>query len=369
MRKPPPLVSQSVPVSQLLGELQVSGSYEAIAVDDGKTYLVTMRDVLPISHPERTRVRRVSRRVRSLGKDSTVLDAVSAMIGGKRRAVPIMEGVSAIGILSQAEVVSALAESRDLEHIKCRDIMRSPVACVSPRDSISVARSIMLTRAISHLPVVERQTRLVGILTAKAIVESLIQPREKMKPGERTGEVVRTWDMAVKGLMDRRPLTAREGSSVLSVIRDMKRVGKQACVVKAKKSVDGIITPIEIVGLLLRFKRKRQLPVYIVGLPETGDFRDVSIARDKIMRIVKRSLKLHPDIQEVIVSVDQKRKPGKRTLYTIRARAYSPTERIVARSQAWYLSKAFDQLCEKLDRRLRKAKHEPPSVRSSARAR
>ena len=366
MRDSPLVFSSTDTVSELLGSLYQSGSYEALVAYENRVGLITVRDLLGISHPERTLLGKIAKSAPYLSPESTVLDAVNSMVANKIRALPILENGEIIGIISQKEIVNALPESSIFEEIMCKEVMKVPVISVDVNDKVSTARSIMRRHGISHLPAVNARGWLKGMITAKDIVFAFIQPGAGVTRGERVGETVRTRDMPVKALMDRRPLTATQKEPLLGVVRDFKRYEKDACVVKKGSGVLGIITSREIIPLLLSFKVERALPVYILGLPEFGDFLDVETAQSKIIRVLDKGLSFYRDVQEVVVDVKQRKRRGGRTLYQVTARVYSPTKRFSVSAEGWYLSKAFDNLCRKLDRKLgsvKKRKRKPETLR------
>ncbi len=60
---------------------------------------------------------------------------------------------------------------------RAEDYMVSPVITVYPEDTISHARKLMLERGIRRIPVVDRQGKLVGIITVRDLVRILSQRR------------------------------------------------------------------------------------------------------------------------------------------------------------------------------------------------
>ena len=127
--------------------------------------------------------------------------------------------------------------------------------------------------------------------------------------------------------------------------------------VDLRRVILGIITPRELLLPLLRFRKVEELPVYIVGL--LGTELERSVAEEKVRRVVERSLKIHPYINEVSVRVKQSRTRGTQTRYEVTARVLSAEEQFIAEEEGWDLIKVFDKLCDALDKALRKSKHEP----------
>lgn len=79
-----------------------------------------------------------------------------------------------IGILTERDILKAIAEGLDPKAIEARDIMTKEVITISSTATIEDAASLMLERKIKKLPVV-RGEKLVGIITASDI--AVIQPK------------------------------------------------------------------------------------------------------------------------------------------------------------------------------------------------
>ncbi|MFQ6053047.1 MAG: HPF/RaiA family ribosome-associated protein [Candidatus Bathyarchaeia archaeon] len=120
--------------------------------------------------------------------------------------------------------------------------------------------------------------------------------------------------------------------------------------------------------LILRFRAEEELPVYLLGLSDE-DFPERAIAESKLRRVVRRNMKLHPHITEVSVRVKRQKTRGERARYEATARVMSAEEQVLAEAEGWDLLQVFDELCETLDKALRKSKHEPRRIRSRRRSR
>ncbi len=80
-----------------------------------------------------------------------------------------------LGILTEQGIVHKIvSRGKDPEQTLVEDIMKSNIVTVTPNDSIDYAMSLMLTRNIRQLPVVDDNNRLVGIVTRNDIVK--VQP-------------------------------------------------------------------------------------------------------------------------------------------------------------------------------------------------
>ncbi|RJS74173.1 hypothetical protein CW710_02045 [Candidatus Bathyarchaeota archaeon] len=107
---------------------------------------------------------------------------------------------------------------------------------------------------------------------------------------------------------------------------------------------------------LTLFRFKERIHVYILGLPETGDFLDAMTIQDKIYRTLGRGIAFRDDIREVVVDVKRRKRNGTRVLYQVKANVYSSTKPLTLTAHGWYLAEVFDELCRMLDRALVRSK-------------
>lgn len=358
MNKSPVRVSELQTIADLIGAFKETNCYEALISGKDTFGLVTVRDLLDIGHPERTRIENITHLVGSVKPNDLIIDAVDVMMRHNIRAVPIIEEGKLFGLISQGDVIDAIHDSNDLRKTSAEEVMISPVKTINVDDSVANARKLMINNRFSHLPVIDKDGRLKGMITAKDITFTFIQPQKGVEVGERIGETIRTWNAPVKTLMDEHPYTGTESESLFNIIQGFINQKKSACVVIHGDKPIGIITPREIISLLLRFTDHKTPSIYVLGLNKEDVIFDVEIARQKVLNVIDSNLPIHPDIEEVLIHVEKARKQGVRTLYEVRARVWSTTERIHVKAEGWDLPSVFDDLTYRLDRKLKEAKRD-----------
>ena len=110
---------------------------------------------------------------------ATIAEVVQVLVGRQIGAVLVMSGDSILGVLSERDVVCALAAGRgDLLERRVRDMMTSPVVTISPDDSVVGAMRLMTDRRLRHLPVLE-SGRLVGLVSIGDLVKARIELAER----------------------------------------------------------------------------------------------------------------------------------------------------------------------------------------------
>ena len=101
---------------------------------------------------------------------------------------PIVEGDRLVGALTDRDItVRVVAEGRDPQTVKVRDVASTDVITVDPQQDLDEALKLMARHQVRRLPVVEEDGRLVGVV-AQADVAEEAKPK---KVGELVEEISR----------------------------------------------------------------------------------------------------------------------------------------------------------------------------------
>jgi CBS domain-containing protein/ribosome-associated translation inhibitor RaiA len=356
--------------SKVKGELEKTGRYEALVVGGGKIGMVTIRDLLNAEQLEQTKVERLwkSQWQTPVTSDSWVGGVSTELVRINARALPVVENMKPIGIISQVDIVGALADCNELKRTPARDIAKIQPVVLGVFAKVAEARKLMLDRGFSHVPIVKEE-KLVGMVTAQDIVKHFSAGIGRAKTGERAGQKISKYPGTVEGLMDEHPLTFSPDASALDVAKGLRDHEKSAAlIVDEKGGVYGIITPKELLQLIAEPEGEPELPISIVGLTNE-EFLEKSLAEEKLKKAVNLGLKLHPDIDNVQVVVKKTGKGGEKGRYEISVRIHTPREQFQTSNEGYDLVKTFDGLVAALEKLLKQAKHEPSKVSRRGRGR
>jgi CBS domain-containing protein len=102
----------------------------------------------------------------SLGPQATVLEAARFMAENRIGAVLVLDGERLVGMFSERDILQrVVAEGRDPSRSTVGEVMTTEVACCTPDTSIEEARGAMKNRRIRHLPVIDGNERLLGVIS------------------------------------------------------------------------------------------------------------------------------------------------------------------------------------------------------------
>ena len=108
--------------------------------------------------------------VRTVAPDASLHDAADAMAAASVGALVLSEGRgSAVGIVSERDLVRALAERRDPATTRTRDIASTTLVWCDARATLAEVAEEMMDRYVRHV-LVEDRGRLVGIVSAHDVL-------------------------------------------------------------------------------------------------------------------------------------------------------------------------------------------------------
>jgi len=108
----------------------------------------------------------MTRGVRSMSPQDPVVAAAQAMDELNVGVIPVCEGEKVVGMVTDRDiVVRGVAQQADPKTMKLADVMSTNVRCVHEDDDIEDVLNQMADAQIRRLPVVDRNEKLVGIVS------------------------------------------------------------------------------------------------------------------------------------------------------------------------------------------------------------
>ena len=107
----------------------------------------------------------MSKDVKVISPDTTIREAAHAMLEGNFGMLPVSENDRMVGAISDRDIaIRAVAEGKGPD-TKVRDVMSEGISWAYEDDTVDKAAKIMSERQVRRLPVVNRDKRLVGIVS------------------------------------------------------------------------------------------------------------------------------------------------------------------------------------------------------------
>ncbi|MBC5783984.1 CBS domain-containing protein [Ramlibacter sp. USB13] len=108
----------------------------------------------------------MTRDVRTLGPNDTVVDAARCMDELNVGVIPVCEGEKLVGVVTDRDiVVRGVAQQGEVGSMKLADVMSGHVRCAREDDDVDKVLSEMAEAQIRRLPVVDGNERLMGIVS------------------------------------------------------------------------------------------------------------------------------------------------------------------------------------------------------------
>jgi CBS domain-containing protein len=113
--------------------------------------------------------------VHSVPPDVSVTECVRRMSELKIGAMLVMEGDRLVGIFTERDAMTrVLGDGLDPTRTSISEVMSSEPVCVSPSTTLEEARSLVTTRRIRHLPVVDHG-KVVGMVSSGDLTHWLVR--------------------------------------------------------------------------------------------------------------------------------------------------------------------------------------------------
>ena len=121
------------------------------------------------------------RDVWSIAPEATVFDALELMAEKNCGALIVLDESRLAGIFSERDYArKIILEGKASRRTPVREIMTEVVATVKHNDSVERCMEVMTDRRIRHLPVLDDDDEIVGVISIGDVVASIISDQEFM---------------------------------------------------------------------------------------------------------------------------------------------------------------------------------------------
>ncbi|MGD0689473.1 MAG: CBS domain-containing protein [Candidatus Bathyarchaeia archaeon] len=116
----------------------------------------------------------MSKPVRTVKPDEKLTAAVAAMDNNSIGSVVVLDGETAIGIITEGDVVEQISKGAQILLEPVKQVMSKPLITGTPDMAVQDAVNLMLEKRIRQLPIVEG-SKLVGIVTDRDLMRSVLR--------------------------------------------------------------------------------------------------------------------------------------------------------------------------------------------------
>jgi CBS domain-containing protein len=117
--------------------------------------------------------------VQSIGPGASVLNAALLMNEHKIGSLIVMDGGRVVGIFSERDIMQRVVVSRrDPSETPVADVMTTEVICCRPHTTLDEARGVMKNRRIRHVPVLDDNDQLCGLISIGDLNAHAMQEHE-----------------------------------------------------------------------------------------------------------------------------------------------------------------------------------------------
>jgi len=115
-------------------------------------------------------------RVVSISPTATVRDAAKSMAAANVGCAIIMQGRKVVGMFTERDVLKrVLLNNLDVDSVQVGDVMTTELICAGGEHGANDARFLMQRHHIRHLPVLDEQGDLLGVLSIRDLIEDEVR--------------------------------------------------------------------------------------------------------------------------------------------------------------------------------------------------
>ncbi|WP_048151975.1 CBS domain-containing protein [Palaeococcus ferrophilus] len=347
------------PLSEAIGIFEKEDP-DLIVVFEGKTYKgILTQDLIIRSHlkwdPTKAKVRDVYKPAGILNPKDDLSRAAKLMLEIDSRSLPVGESKKEIiGVISDVEILRRLAKE-EFGKKKVEELMTKEVITLGPDDTVAKALATMRDNAISRIPVVDEEGKLLGLVTLHDLIIRFMKPRFKAQFGEVAGEKIPPFSTQLREVMIRGVITIGPEASIKEAVGSLVENDIDGLVVvDGENRVVGILTTKD---LLLPISKMTEKEVHFY-LQLGGDAHVLSdFTRERIIADVRKFVDGYEDAlgNEGIIYLTIRRFPEKFRgvhLYQARMRVVTDRGSYVATGETWGAIQAVHDAIRAIERQI-----------------
>ncbi len=115
----------------------------------------------------------------AIGPDAPVIDAIRLMAQKQVGALVVLDGSALAGMLSERDYARKIVlEGRSSKDTPVREIMTAEVVTIGLEHTVQGCMQMVTERRIRHLPVVDREGAVLGVVSIGDLVKAVIEDQQ-----------------------------------------------------------------------------------------------------------------------------------------------------------------------------------------------
>jgi len=325
-------------VSQLIGNLKETHSYEGFIEENNRTSSVMLRDILDVDNAVTTKLSTIMAPVPRLNAGDSANFAAKLMFEHRIRSLPVYEKGKIQGKITSMALTKAFVESSGSK-FTIPKIMTSDPITVDVSDTAAKARSVMMRRKIDQLPIVEAK-KLIGAVTSDDIVFSMLLPvvERENKGSLRKGRFANT----VSSLAGENTTTNEPRDSLSKVLQNMIKFSTNYSIIVEDGLVSGIVTFRDFLKVVPFGGTAEPVPVTIIGLPDNP--LEAELVKSKFTAAVEQLRIMDPTVTDVRAIIKNKMINSQKMLYQVQVFVDSTEWHENYKVEGYDISKVFSEI-------------------------
>lgn len=352
--KQPVVINQEQPITKALSFFD-KGLRSLLVVDsENKAIgLLESKNVLRSRIQPTSRVRTFMKPLVKISPETTIIESAREMLNSSVKALLIYDQSqpSTIKILTEEDVLRSAEEF--FKTIRVSNIMVRGVVVEKPSTPLGIIINLMRERNIAHIPILEN-SKLVGVVSAKDIVEKLNRPEKKQRLGELAGEKEHLLKIPVEAVMSKNPQVLRSDNNLALAMRLMLDNKISSIIItdnigSKNEIILGIITRHDILALIASQGLSQELGITMVGDFEKLDVFEKRFMEKELHRFMNKVKKMFTNPKIIVHLKAIKYHADKNSqLFNIRLKLYTPMGLLVVHHEGFGALTMLQTALEKL---------------------
>ncbi len=290
-----------------------------------------------------------------ISPDASLVDVADYMYRLNYKALPVFSDGKLEGIVSEQDVIRALAGSDEISKKTAHEFMTPMPYSVTQSERLGKAVSIMRENNLSRVPVTDADGKVVGVVESTDLMRMVVskerygrdeEPSSSSGGAKSAGHSIAAYtpkevaldEVPVKSVMQENPLLSNENELLKDKLSELDSRPEISTIIVVDKNLNaiGIISPKDIIHHIASLKEKEVLYVQISGL-ESIDSID-SFQKEEMHKTIEATVKKLArafNIHNIAIHAKAYQTEGKRSKYVMRCRVKTDKGFVSAKEWGW----------------------------------